>query len=171
MEDEPLICCLDPIAIGAQGMLSLGNHVPAGVPPTSPCSFLPSRAAGPALEAWITKDDLCPLWLPSCYAPPVRTVLLGLCQVCIRWGMQKELHSFLSVMIFLPLASTNIFSGRQGLSLRSGYCWAIFCSHTSRVWRGSSLSSWGVCGRSTSQPMSLLTSMMWLWERYIRVLQ
>lgn len=81
MEDEPLVCCLDPIAMGAQGMLSLGNCVPAGVPPTSPYSL---RAVRPALEAWITKDDLCPLWLPPCYAPPIRTVLLGLCQVCIR---------------------------------------------------------------------------------------
>lgn len=145
-------------------MLSVGNPVSVVVPPhqlTLGCFQSCCRAfpEGTGSRGWPMS--------PYC-APAVRTVLLGLCLICRRWEVQKELHYFFSVDVFLSLGSTNIFPVRKGRILRTGCCWAILCP--SQVWGGSSLSSWLVYGKSISQPKSNITSMMWLWERYSRVL-
>jgi len=104
-------------------MLSVGNPVSVVVPPhqlTLGCYQSCCRAfpEGTGSRGWPMS--------PYC-APAVRTVLLGLCLICRRWEVQKELHYFFSVDVFLSLGSTNIFPVRKGRILRTGCCWAILC--------------------------------------------
>lgn len=95
-------------------------------------------------------------------------IFLGLCPICRKWEVKKELHYFFFVGVFLSLGSTNIFPVRKELILSTGCCWVILC--LSQIWGGSFLSFWLVYGKSISQPISNITSMMWLWERYSGVL-
>lgn len=44
------------------------------------------------------------------------------------WLADANLLTYLPVVNFLLLASTNTFPGRQGLSPRNGYCCTVFFS-------------------------------------------